>query len=61
MGYPAKVQAIKRGKGLQWVIYIPAAIAGALNIMKSETFEWNIGDKNSLILKRKKVRPVNKI
>jgi antitoxin component of MazEF toxin-antitoxin module len=52
MGYPTKLQAIKRGKKLQWVINLPAAIAAAMNFKKSETVEWEIEDKNTLRVKR---------
>jgi hypothetical protein len=53
MGYPTKLQAIKRGDKLQWVINFPAAIASAMNFKKSEIVEWEIEDKNILKLKRK--------
>jgi antitoxin component of MazEF toxin-antitoxin module len=52
MGYPTKMQAIKRGKTLQWVINLPAAIAAAMNFKKSEIVEWEIEGRNSLKLKR---------
>jgi antitoxin component of MazEF toxin-antitoxin module len=52
MGYPTKLQAIKRGRKLQWVINLPAAIAAAMNFKKSETVEWEIEDKNTLRIKR---------
>jgi hypothetical protein len=54
MGYPTKMQAIKRGKSWQWFINFPAAIAAAMNFEKSETVEWEIVDKDTLKLKRKK-------
>ena len=52
MGYPTKLQSIKRGKSLQWVINLPAAIAAAMDFKKSETVEWEIEDKRTLRLKR---------
>lgn len=52
MGYPTKIQAVKRGKGWQWFINLPAAIAAAMNFKKSEVVEWEIVGKNILKLKR---------
>jgi len=52
MGYPSKVQAIKRGKRLQWVINLPAAIAAAMDFRKSEVLEWQIEDRETLKIKR---------
>lgn len=57
MGYPTKMQAIKRGKGRQWSVNFPAAIAAAMDFKKSEIVEWEIEDKYSLKLKRKRERP----
>jgi antitoxin component of MazEF toxin-antitoxin module len=54
MGYPTKLQAIKRGSKIQWVINLPAAIASAMNFKKSEVVEWEIEDKNTLKVKRPK-------
>lgn len=53
MGYPTKMQAVKRGKSFQWFVNFPAAIAAAMGFKKSETVEWEIIDKNTLKLKRK--------
>jgi hypothetical protein len=60
MGYPTKMQAIKRGKGWQWSVNFPAAIAAAMGFDKSEIVEWEIVDRNTLKLKRKKQRPSKK-
>jgi len=60
MGYPTKMQAIKRGKSFQWFINFPAAIAAAMDFKKSETVEWEIEDKNNLKLKRVKGKPRQK-
>jgi len=57
MGYPTKVQAIKRGKSVQWSINFPAAIAGGLDFKKSETVVWEILDRDTLRLKRSKKKP----
>ena len=60
MGYPTKMQAIKRGESFQWFINFPAAIASAMDFEKSETVEWEIEDKNTLRLKRVKGKPQKK-
>ena len=57
MGYPTKMQSVKRGRSFQWLINFPAAIAMAMNFKKSEIVEWEIVDKDTLKLKRSKKRP----
>ena len=59
MGYPTKMQAIKRGKNRQWIINFPAAVAAAMNFKKSEVVEWEIVDKKTLKLKRKTKKMIN--
>ena len=60
MGYPTKMQSIKRGKSFQWFVNFPAAIAAAMGFEKSEIVEWEIEDKNTLKLKRVKIKPQKK-
>lgn len=57
MGYPTKVQCIKRATSEQWFINIPAVLAKALEFQQSEEVEWIISDKGHLILQRKTVPP----
>ena len=52
MGYPTKVQLIRRLKSEQWYVNLPAAVAQALEFDKGEVVEWVIEDKRTLILKR---------
>ena len=52
MGYPTKVQRIKRKASEQWYINFPAALARAMEFDKSERVEWVIQDKHTLILRR---------
>jgi bifunctional DNA-binding transcriptional regulator/antitoxin component of YhaV-PrlF toxin-antitoxin module len=52
MGYPAKVQLIRRVASQQWYIPFPAALARALDLAKGETIEWTIRDRHTLILTR---------
>jgi hypothetical protein len=57
MGYPTKVQLIKRRQSEQWYINFPAAIAQAMEFERGETVEWIIEDKTSLVLRRLKTPP----
>ena len=58
MGYPTKVQLIKRRKTAnQYYINFPTAIAEAMEFEKGETVEWIIEDKANLILHRASVPP----
>ena len=40
MGYPTKVQLIKRKQSEQWYINFPAAVAQAMEFERVETVEW---------------------
>jgi hypothetical protein len=52
MGYPTKVQRINRKKSDQWYINLPSAVAQAMEFARSETVEWFIEDKETLVLHR---------
>ena len=52
MGFPTKIQLIKRAKSEQWYINFPSAIAKAMEFERGEVVEWIIEDKRRLILKR---------
>jgi len=52
MGYPTKIQLIKRAKSEQWYINFPSAIAQAMEFERGEVVEWLIQDKQTMILKR---------
>ena len=52
MGYPTKVQLIRRKDSEQWYINFPAAIAQAMEFAKGEIVEWVIQDKRNLQLRR---------
>jgi len=52
MGFPTKVQLIKREKSEQWYINFPSAIAQAMEFKRSETVEWIVEDKAQLVLRR---------
>jgi hypothetical protein len=57
MGYPTKVQLIKRKASEQWYINFPAAIANAMEFERGEVVEWIIEDKANLILHRLNTPP----
>ena len=52
MGFPTKIQLIKRAKSEQWYINFPAAVAQAMEFEKGEVVEWVIEDRKNMILKR---------
>ena len=53
MGFPTKVQLIKRKDSEQWYINFPAALARALQFERGETVEWIIEDRAQLVLRRR--------
>ncbi|HSW63133.1 MAG TPA: hypothetical protein VLH56_07480 [Dissulfurispiraceae bacterium] len=57
MGYPTKVQLIKRAASEQWYINFPSAVAQAMQFQRGETVECIIEDKSQLVLKRHQVPP----
>lgn len=52
MGFPTKIQLIKRAKSEQWYINFPSAIAQAMEFERGEVVEWLIEDKHRMVLKR---------
>ena len=57
MGFPTKVQLIKRKAGEQWYINFPSAIAQAMEFSRGETVEWIVEDKALLALRRLEAPP----
>ena len=57
MGFPTKVQLIKRKDSEQWYINFPSAIAQAMEFSRGETVEWLIEDKQLLALRRLEAPP----
>lgn len=53
MGFPTKVQLIKRKDSEQWYINFPSAIAQAMEFQRGEVVEWIIEDKSQLVLRRR--------
>jgi len=52
MGYPTKVQQITRKNANQFYISFPQALAKAMGFEKGEVVEWEVKDKDTLVLKR---------
>jgi antitoxin component of MazEF toxin-antitoxin module len=52
MGYPTKMQLIKRQKSEQWYVNLPSAIAQAMDFQRGEVVEWSIEDKKKMVLMR---------
>lgn len=57
MGFPTKVQLIKRKTSEQWYINFPSAIAQAMEFARGETVEWIVEDKALLALRRLEAPP----
>ncbi|MFQ5464188.1 MAG: hypothetical protein ACE5E5_16365 [Phycisphaerae bacterium] len=53
MGYPTKVQLIKRKASQQWYVNFPAVLAQAMEFERGETVEWVVQDRLTLMLQRK--------
>jgi len=60
MGYPTKVQLIRRQASQQWYINFPAALAQAMEFSRGETVEWIIQDRSQLLLRRLAAPPASK-
>lgn len=52
MGYPTKVQLIRRQASEQWYVNFPAALAAAMEFSRGEVVEWLVEDKETLALLR---------
>ena len=56
MGFPTKVQTIKRKGSEQWYINFPSALAQACEFDYGEAVEWILEDRFTLTLKRVKAQ-----
>ena len=52
MGYPTKIELIKRAKSEQWCVNFPSAVAQAIEFERGEVVEWIIDDHQRLVLHR---------
>jgi DDE superfamily endonuclease len=55
MGYPTKVQLIRRKQSQQWYVNFPAQVAQAMDFRAGEVVEWQIEDRGLLGLVRRQV------
>jgi hypothetical protein len=53
MGFPTKVQLIKRQASEQWYINFPSALAQAMDFVRGEVVEWFVEDKGLLAPKNR--------
>ena len=62
MGYPTRVQCIKRKSGWrQFYLNIPAALAEALNCREGEIWAYTIIDRKRILIERAEDRNAPKI
>ena len=52
MGFPTKVQVIRRKASEQWYVNFPSAVAQAMEFEKGEVVEWIVEDRELLVLRR---------
>ena len=57
MGFPTKVQLIKRQNSEQWYVNFPSALAQAMDFARGETVVWSVEDKSLLALRRLNTPP----
>ena len=57
MGYPTKIQLIRRKHSEQFYVNFPTALARALELAKAEQVEWIVHDKAHMILTRSHTPP----
>jgi hypothetical protein len=57
MGYPTKVQLIRRKQSQQWYVNFPAQVAQAMDFRPGEVVEWQIEDRGLLALVRRQAPP----
>ena len=58
MGYQTKIQKVERPTNQSFYVNLPSALAQAMGLEKGELCEWEIEDKNLLLLRR--VKPLKK-
>ena len=52
MGFPTKLQLIKRKRSQQWYVNFPSALAQAMDFGPGEVVEWTVEDRTQLLLNR---------
>jgi len=57
MGFPTKLQCIKRKSSQQWYVNLPSALAQAMDFAPGEVVEWAVEDHSQLVLNRPQAPP----
>lgn len=57
MGFPTKLQTIKRKASQQWYVNFPSALAQAMDFAPGEVVEWAVEDRTQLVLNRPQAPP----
>ena len=57
MGFPTKLQLIKRKRSQQWYVNFPSALAQAMDFGPGEVVEWAVEDRTQLVLNRPQAPP----
>ena len=57
MGFPTKLQLIKRKTSRQWYVNFPSALAQAMDFAPGEIVEWAVEDHAQLVLNRPQAPP----
>ncbi len=55
MGYKVKLQKVSRPTNNTFFVTVPVVLVDAMELVKGEEFEWLLEDKNTLVLRRKKL------
>jgi hypothetical protein len=61
MGYLIKVQKVDRPTNRSYYLNLPVVLAEAMELSKSEEWEWFVEDKNTLVLIRKNKKNPRKL
>lgn len=61
MGYKTKIQKVERPTNRSFYVNMPTALADAIGLEKGEEMEWEIENKNLLVLKRVKELKMKKL
>ena len=61
MGYKTKIQKVERPTNRSFYVNMPTALADAIGLEKGEEMEWEIENKNVLILKRVILKKMRRI
>lgn len=57
MGFPTKLQTIRRKASQQWYVNFPSALAQAMEFAPGEMVEWSVEDRTQLVLNRPQAPP----